>query len=62
MVSDVTGYDPANPQAGQDMSEEQRKALHLDNVDDYMTHIYFWQQVPRREKYNEIWNEVKAAQ
>lgn len=62
MVSDVTGYDPANPQAGQDMSEEQRKALHLDDVDDYMTHIYFWQQVPRREKYNEIWNEVKAAQ
>jgi len=27
-----------------------------------MTHIYFWQDVPRRAKYNEIWNEVKAAQ
>ncbi|MGH9682706.1 MAG: ABC transporter substrate-binding protein [Candidatus Acidiferrales bacterium] len=62
MVSDVTGYDPANPQAGQYMTEDQRKALHLDNVNDYMTRIYFWQQVPRREKYNEIWNEVKAAQ
>jgi len=61
-VSDVTGYDPANPQAGQLMTPDQRKSLHLDDVDQYMTRIYFWQQVPRREKYNEIWNEVKAAQ
>ena len=61
-VTDVTGYDPANPQAAQLMSEDQRKSLHLDAVDEYMTRIYFWQQVPRRDKYNEIWNEVKAAQ
>jgi spermidine/putrescine-binding protein len=62
MVADVTGYDPANPQAAQFMADAQRKSLHLDNVDQYMTRIYFWQQVPRRVKYNEIWNEVKAAQ
>ncbi|HTV57437.1 MAG TPA: ABC transporter substrate-binding protein [Verrucomicrobiae bacterium] len=61
-VTDVTRYDPANPQAAQFMTDAQKKALHLDDVDEYMTHIYFWQQVPRREKYNEIWNEVKAAQ
>ena len=61
-VTDVTGYDPANPQAAQYMSDDQKKSLHLDNVDQYMTRIYFWQQVPRRDKYNEIWNEVKAAQ
>ena len=61
-VADVTGYDPANPQAAQFMTEDQRKSLHLDNVDLYMTRIYFWQQVSRRDKYNEIWNEVKAAQ
>jgi spermidine/putrescine-binding protein len=61
-VADMTGYDPANPQAAQFMTDAQKKALHLDNVDEYMTHIYYWQQVPRREKYNEIWNEVKAAQ
>jgi spermidine/putrescine-binding protein len=61
-VTDVTGYDPANPQAGQFMTAEQRKSLHLDNADEYMARIYFWQQVPRRDKYNEIWNEVKAAQ
>jgi putative spermidine/putrescine transport system substrate-binding protein/spermidine/putrescine transport system substrate-binding protein len=27
-----------------------------------MQRIYFWQDVPRRAKYNEIWNEVKASQ
>ena len=29
---------------------------------DYQKKIYFWQNVPRRAKYTEIWNEVKAAQ
>ncbi len=61
-VTDVTGYDPANPGAAQFMTDAQKKSLHLDDVDQYMTRIYFWQQVPRRAKYNEIWNEVKAAQ
>jgi spermidine/putrescine-binding protein len=61
-VADVTGYTPANPQAAQLMAEDQRKSLHLDDVDNYQKRLYFWQNVPRREKYNEIWNEVKAAQ
>jgi putative spermidine/putrescine transport system substrate-binding protein/spermidine/putrescine transport system substrate-binding protein len=60
-VTDVTGYTPANPQAGQSMTPEQVKGLHLDDVDNYQRHIYFWQDVPRRAKYVEIWNEVKAA-
>jgi spermidine/putrescine-binding protein len=61
-VSDVTGYTPANPQAAQFMTPEQVKNLHLDDVDNYQKRLYFWQDVPRRAKYNEIWNEVKAAQ
>ena len=61
-VADVTGYTPANPRAAQFMSEEEKKNLHLVDVDNYMPRIYFWQHVPRRDKYNEIWNEVKAAQ
>jgi spermidine/putrescine-binding protein len=61
-VADVTGYTPANPRAAQLMTEDQRKSLHLDDVDNYQKRLYFWQNVPRREKYNEIWNEVKAAQ
>ena len=61
-VTDVTGYTPANPQAAQSMTPEQVKSLHLDNVDNYQSHIYFWQDVPRRAKYVEVWNQVKAAQ
>src|SRR5579872_5403996 len=61
-VTDVTGYTPANPQAAQFMTAEEKKNLHLDDVDAYQKRIYFWQDVPRRAKYNEIWNEVKAAQ
>lgn len=61
-VTDVTGYTPANPQAAQYMTSQQIKSLHLDDVDNYQKRLYFWQNVPRRAKYNEIWNEVKAAQ
>src|SRR5271165_6764871 len=61
-VTDVTGYTPANPRAAQSMTPEEVKNLHLDDVDNYQKRLYFWQNVPRRAKYNEIWNEVKAAQ
>src|SRR5205807_5563546 len=61
-VTDITGYAPANPQAAQFMTADERKNLHLDDVDNYQKRIYFWQNVQRRAKYNQIWNEVKAAQ
>jgi putative spermidine/putrescine transport system substrate-binding protein/spermidine/putrescine transport system substrate-binding protein len=61
-VSEVTGYVPSNPQAAQFMNDQEKKGLHLDDADAYMARIYFWEDVPRRAKYIEIWNEVKAAQ
>ena len=61
-VTKVTHYVPANPQAGQFMSPEDLKNLHLDDVENYQKRIYFWQNVPRRAKYTEIWNDIKAAQ
>ena len=62
LVTDRTHYTPANPGASQFLTAEEMKGLHLDDPDAYMQRIYFWQDVPRRGKYNEIWNEVKAAQ
>jgi spermidine/putrescine-binding protein len=61
-ITDVTGYTPANPHAAQYMTAEEQKSLHLDDVDNYQKRLYFYQNVPRRAKYNEIWNEVKATQ
>jgi putative spermidine/putrescine transport system substrate-binding protein/spermidine/putrescine transport system substrate-binding protein len=62
LVTNVTHYTPANPATSQLLTVEERKSLHLDDPDEYMKRIYFWQDVPRRAKYNEIWNEVKSAQ
>jgi spermidine/putrescine-binding protein len=61
-LSDVTGYIPANPQAAALMTADQRRGLHLDDIDNYQKQIVFWKDVPRRAKYTEIWNEVKASQ
>jgi putative spermidine/putrescine transport system substrate-binding protein/spermidine/putrescine transport system substrate-binding protein len=61
MVTDRTRYTPANPGASQFLTPEEMKALHLDAPDAYMQRIYFWQDVPRRGRYNEVWNEVKSA-
>jgi len=60
-ITDVTHYTPAKPAASQYMTNAEKKGLHLDDPDAYMQRIYFWQDVPRRAKYIEIWNEVKAA-
>jgi len=62
LVTDVTHYTPANPGTAQLLTPEEKKSLHLDDPDEYMKRIYFWQDVPRRAKYTEIWNEVKNAQ
>jgi spermidine/putrescine-binding protein len=61
-VSAVTGYLPANPGVANLLTAAEQKNLHLDDLDHYQQRIYFWEDVPRRAKYNQIWNEVKAAQ
>ena len=49
----------ANPDAKKYMTKEQ--AASQRDISDYGTKVNFWQWSPRREKYQEIWNEVKAA-
>lgn len=61
-VAQVTGYLPANPAVAQYLTADEKKDLHLDDLENYQKRIYFWQNVPRRDKYNQIWNEVKAAE
>src|SRR3979411_47355 len=61
-VTDVTGYTPANPPAAPFMTAAEGKRVETHTRHNYQKRLYFWQNVPRRAKYNEIWNEVKAAQ
>jgi len=61
-LSDVTGYTPANPRAAALMTKDQQHNLHLDDAEAYQKQIVFWQDVPRRAKYTEIWNAVKASE
>ncbi|MBT2667847.1 ABC transporter substrate-binding protein [Bacillus sp. ISL-4] len=60
IVSEVTGYSVANKETAKLMTPEEAKAIHVDDMDNYMKKINFWQEVKDRNKYNEIWNEVKA--
>jgi putative spermidine/putrescine transport system substrate-binding protein/spermidine/putrescine transport system substrate-binding protein len=59
LLYDVTAYIVANPNAKEYMAPEQ--AASQRDISDYGTKVNFWQWSPRREKYQEIWNEVKAA-
>jgi putative spermidine/putrescine transport system substrate-binding protein/spermidine/putrescine transport system substrate-binding protein len=59
LLADVTGYIVANPAAKTYMTPDQATAQH--DVADYGAQVNFWQWSPRREKYQEIWNEIKAA-
>ncbi|MET3291213.1 UNVERIFIED_CONTAM: spermidine/putrescine-binding protein [Brevibacillus sp. OAP136] len=63
--NDVTNYYVSNPLAAKFMDADQMKRNMLDNPDTYnqmMKKINFWQFVPDRNRYNEVWNEVKAGQ
>ncbi len=62
LVVDATNYVPANIKTAALLTEDQRNLLNLKDPDGYMARIYFWEDVPRRAKYLEVWNEVKATQ
>lgn len=59
LLYDVTAYIVANPAAKRYMTEQQ--AASQRDISDYGSKVNFWQWSPRREKYQEIWNEVKAG-
>jgi putative spermidine/putrescine transport system substrate-binding protein/spermidine/putrescine transport system substrate-binding protein len=59
LLYDVTAYIVANPDAKSYMTKEQSASQR--DISDYGTKVNFWQWSPRREKYQEIWNEVKAG-
>ncbi|HEY9014890.1 MAG TPA: ABC transporter substrate-binding protein [Gemmatimonadales bacterium] len=59
LLYDVTAYIVANPDAKEYMTDAEKASQH--DISDYGSKVNFWQWSPRREKYQEIWNEVKAG-
>ncbi|MEO8198898.1 MAG: ABC transporter substrate-binding protein [Gemmatimonadota bacterium] len=59
LLADVTNYIVANPAARTYMTPEQVATQR--DISDYGTKVNFWQWSPRRDKYQEVWNEVKSA-
>jgi spermidine/putrescine transport system substrate-binding protein len=59
LMSDVTAYNVANPGAKHYMTPD-AAALQKD-IADYGSRVNFWQWGSKRDKYQEIWNEVKAG-
>ncbi|HJQ66466.1 MAG TPA: ABC transporter substrate-binding protein [Gemmatimonadales bacterium] len=59
LMADVTNYIVASPGAKTYMSPEQVATQR--DIADYGTRVNFWQWSPRRDKYQEVWNQVKAG-
>jgi putative spermidine/putrescine transport system substrate-binding protein/spermidine/putrescine transport system substrate-binding protein len=58
LMADVTNYIVANPGAKAYMSPEQVATQR--DIADYGNRVNFWQWSDRRDKYQEVWNEVKS--
>lgn len=61
LVYDYTGYTVSNPATAQYLTPEEISSIHMDNLKGYGEKINYWKWGTKREKYEEIWNEVKAA-
>ena len=59
LLYDVTRYIVAHPGAKAYMTPAEATSQH--DIAEYGTRVNFWQWGSRRDKYQEIWNEVKAA-
>lgn len=60
-IADITGYTPTNPASKEKMKPETWTALRMDEVTRSIDSIKFWEDIPRRARYMEILNEVKAG-
>ncbi|WP_018240398.1 PotD/PotF family extracellular solute-binding protein [Ensifer sp. BR816] len=60
-IADVTGYMPTNPASKAHMRPETWTELGLDDISREIDSMKFWDDIPRRARYIEVLNEVKAA-
>ncbi len=61
LIADVNLYRVTNPEAKGEMKPELWEFLKMDSAVKQLPVTEFWGEVPRRAKYLELWNEIKAA-
>ena len=60
-IAETTGYTVTNPESREFMEPAVWERLYMDEGPDILERIEFWQDIPRRGRYLEVWNEVKAS-
>jgi putative spermidine/putrescine transport system substrate-binding protein/spermidine/putrescine transport system substrate-binding protein len=60
-IGQLSGYTPTSPASVDFMKPEAWTALGMDQVTELMDQLKFWEDIPRRARYLEVLNEVKAA-
>jgi putative spermidine/putrescine transport system substrate-binding protein/spermidine/putrescine transport system substrate-binding protein len=60
-IGELTGYTPSNPKSKAHMDADVWENLYMDEGPVILKNIQFWDEIPRRAKYLEVWNEIKAA-
>lgn len=60
-IAETTGYTVTNPQSKAFMDAETWDRLYMDEGPGILASIEFWNDIPRRARYLEVWNEIKAA-
>jgi putative spermidine/putrescine transport system substrate-binding protein/spermidine/putrescine transport system substrate-binding protein len=61
-IGEHTGYTVCNPKSKEYMKPETWANLYMDEGPEILKTARLWEEIPRREKYNEVWNEIKGAQ
>lgn len=61
LIGEHTGYTVCNPESKEHMDPVVWEKLYMDEGPDLVKDANLWEEIPRREKYNEIWNEIKGA-
>lgn len=61
LSSAATYYTIVNKNALEFMDEDLISATNSDSLDEFFAKINFWQYVENRDKYNDIWTQVKTA-
>lgn len=59
-IAKGSGYSVSNPESKNYMDEELWQRLYTKNADTMLDNMKFWEEIPNRSRYIEIWDEVKA--